>query len=388
MAALMLNIWLVLSCLLAAFYIYIICRYILGWKAMSLWQIPLDFQPATKVSVLIPARNEAENIFACLSSISSQTYPKQLFEVIILDDHSTDETLTLAADFAKAHPNFRPVRLADYVQAGETQSFKKKAIEIGVRLAQGDLIVTTDADCEVQPDWLALMVSFFEKNDLQFIAAPVNFHREKNLFERFQSLDFFGMMCSTGAGIHLRMKNMCNGANLAYPKAAFLAVNGFAGIDHLATGDDILLMQKIAAQPGSKIGFLKNPAAAVFTKAKPTVAEFLSQRIRWASKSTSYKEWQVTFILGMVFLFCCNMVFSLAAIFWWGWLAAWVFAGSFLVKTILDFFFLGNMARFFSRMDLMRSYFPSQFLHIAYIVVVGILGNLVKRYEWKGRRVR
>ncbi|MEK7258139.1 MAG: glycosyl transferase, partial [Bacteroidota bacterium] len=126
----------------------------------------------------------------------------------------------------------------------------------------------------------------------------------------------------------------------------------------------------------------------VFTKAKPTVGEFLSQRIRWASKSTSYKEWQVTFILGMVFLFCCNMVFSLAAIFWWGWLAAWVFAGSFLVKTILDFFFLGNMARFFSRMDLMRSYFPSQFLHIAYIVVVGILGNLVKRYEWKGRRVR
>ena len=90
----------------------------------------------------------------------------------------------------------------------------------------------------------------------------------------------------------------------------------------------------------------------------------------------------------MVFLFCCNIVFSLAAILWWDWWAAWVFLGSFLAKTVLDFFFLGNMARFFNRTDLMRSYFLSQFLHIAYIVVVGVLGNLVKRYEWKGRRVQ
>jgi cellulose synthase/poly-beta-1,6-N-acetylglucosamine synthase-like glycosyltransferase len=180
---------------------------------------------------------------------------------------------------------------------------------------------------------------------------------------------------------------MCNGANLAYEKSAFYEVDGFEGINQIASGDDMLLMQKIAERHPDKIGFLKNKNATVYTRAKPNLKSFLSQRIRWASKSTHYKEWRVTFILGMVFLFCSNILLSLILIPVLGLFALKIFIGQLLTKLITDYFFLGKMARFFDRKDLMRSYFFSQILHILYIVVVGILGNLIKKYEWKGRQV-
>jgi cellulose synthase/poly-beta-1,6-N-acetylglucosamine synthase-like glycosyltransferase len=195
-------------------------------------------------------------------------------------------------------------------------------------------------------------------------------------------------MCVTGAGIHRRFMNMCNGANLAYPKHIFYEVNGFEGIDHLASGDDMLLMQKIAQRYPDRIAYIKNPAATIFTKAKPTLKSFLQQRIRWTTKSTSYQEWRVTFILAMVFFFCCSIVFSLLLIPFIGKTAVWLFAISFFIKMTMDYFFLKNMARFFGRLDLMKTFFSSSVLHLLYIVVVGILGNFIKKYEWKGRRVK
>ncbi len=373
---------------LAAFYVFIILRYLYGWRMLPEWQIPEGFQPKTKVSILIPARNEAGNILACLESISRQSYPTPLFEVIVLDDHSEDDTFFLVKNFSQTRTNVRIVRLSDFVKSGDTQSFKKKAIETGISLATGELIVTTDADCIVQQNWLALLVSFFEKKQAKFIAAPVNFYREKNLLERFQSLDFLGMMCVTGAGIHLRTNQMCNGANLAYPRQVFHEVGGFEGIDHLASGDDMLLMQKIAARHPDGIYFLKNQNTTVFTQAKPDWKSFLSQRLRWATKSASYQDWRVTAILGMVFLFCWAIVLSPLAVVFFGWKMSALAATLFLVKTIADYFFLGEMARYFRRQDLMKSFLASQLLHLAYIVCVGTLANLIKRYEWKGRRVK
>lgn len=382
--------YLILSVGLSFAYLLIISLYLLGWGKLSRWKVPQYFQPKTFVSILIPARNEAENILACLQSILLQNFPKALFEIIVIDDFSTDDTCQIVEkeQTKQTGVNLSLIKLSDQIKESDTQSFKKKAIELAIGQARGDLIVTTDADCLVPKDWLRLLVSFFEAKELKFIAAPVNFYEEKNLLERFQSLDFNGMMCVTGAGIKLGLGNMCNGANLAYEKATFYEVNGFEGVNHIASGDDMLLMQKVAEKYPNRIGFLKNREATVLTKAKPTLREFLSQRIRWASKSTTYKEWRVTFILGIVFLFCLNIVFSLLLIPFLGTLALWLFGGQLILKTIMDYFFLGTMARFFGRQDLMNSYLPSQLLHISYIVVVGILGNVIKKYNWKGRIVK
>ena len=380
--------WAAFSFLLAGVYVFIIFRYLIGWRSLLEWRIPPAFSPTTKVSVLVPARNEASHIAACLKSILTQSYPASLCEIIVLDDHSEDETFSIAEGISRAHPRVKVLRLIDFVKHGETQSFKKKAIETGIRHTTGELIISTDADCITQPDWLMLMVSFFEKNTPVFIAAPVGFYKEKNLLERFQSLDMLGMMAVTGAGIHLRMNQMCNGANLAYPKAVFQEVNGFENIDHLASGDDMLLMQKIAARYPERIGFLKNSRATVFTTAKPDLRSFLSQRLRWATKSASYRDWRVTAILGMVFLFCWAIIFSFLFSIWWGWKAAALAAVLLLVKTVADYFFLREMACYFGRSDLMKNYLPSQLMHLAYIAVIGLMANLVKRYTWKGRQVK
>jgi cellulose synthase/poly-beta-1,6-N-acetylglucosamine synthase-like glycosyltransferase len=380
--------WSFLSVSLAGVYVFVIYKYLTGWRSLAEWHIPLAFKPKTFISVLIPARNEADNIAACLASVLRQTYPASLFEVIVLDDHSEDKTFELATKISANNANLKVVQLAGFMKSGETQSFKKKAIALGISLTSGELIVTTDADCVVQPDWLMLLASFFEKNNLKFIAAPVNFYREKNLLERFQSLDFLGMMAATGAGIHLRMNQMCNGANLAYSRAAFIEVNGFENIDHLASGDDMFLMQKIAALYPDRIGFLKNRNAIVFTEAKPDLRSFISQRLRWATKSANYQDWKVTTILGLVFLFCWAILISWLMVIWWGWKAGVLALFLFLIKSAADFFFLHEMTRYFERRDLMKSCLPSQLLHLAYIAGIGLIANLIKSYSWKGREVK
>ncbi len=373
---------------LTSYYTGLMWKYHRYWKALPPWSVPDSFIPQTKVSILVPARNEAANIEACIQSIFAQKYPRHLFELIIIDDHSTDATPRLVRIMKKKYPQLSLICLADLQVDQDHIAFKKWALEQGIAKAKGDLIVGTDADCMVSENWLNLLVSFYESKKYAFIAAPVNFFQEQNQLEYFQSLDFIGMMGITGAGIHGKFQHMCNGANLAYERSAFEAVGGFKGIDGRASGDDMLLLQKMAKQFPERIGFLKNPAATVHTKAMPDWRSFLNQRIRWASKSYDYPEWQVTFRLAMVFLFCCFILFSPLLIPFLGWYAAIIFVGMLLVKGIVDYFFLGAMSRFFGRSALMKKYWSAVPLHLIYIVSVGILANITKTYEWKGRKVR
>ncbi|GIV31718.1 MAG: glycosyl transferase [Saprospiraceae bacterium] len=381
--------WAMVGTLLAMGYVAILLLYAHGWKRMPDWEPPPGYTPSAFCSILVPARNEAENLLRCLSSLACLDYPSHLFEVITIDDHSTDDTLKLARQFARGRTNFKVLSLAAHQSALPPDvAYKKAAITLGVQHARGPLILTTDADCEVPPRWLMLMSSLFEAKRPVFIAAPVMFQGERTLFERFQSLDMLGMMCSTASGIYLGLKHMSNGANLAYSKAAFEAIGGFAGIAHLASGDDILLMQKMAARFPGQTTFLKHPEATVRTRPQPTVSAFIQQRVRWASKSTAYREWTVTFILGWVFLYCWYILLSLAGVVLFGLGMGILFLATLVVKLAADFFYLRMMAKFFRREDLLKSYVASQFIHIAYIAGVGLLGMLVRRYEWKGRKLR
>ncbi len=382
------SVYFILSLILSLFYIYLIFSALREWSRLPQWDIPSNFQPKTSISIIIPARDEAENITACLQSIINQNYPKPLFEIIVLNDHSTDRTADIILQFSNLYKNIKLLNLADFVNNSHLNSYKKKALEIGIAKAQGELIITTDADCMTQPNWLLHLASLYEVQKPKCIAAPVNFHREKNLLERFQSLDYAGTMLLTGAGIHARTMRLSNGANLAYPKAIFEEMQGFEGISHLASGDDMLLVQKIAAQYPDGITFLKNADATVFTEAKSTWKSFWSQRIRWATKSTAYREWRITFILAMVFFYCCNILFSLLLISFFGWAMFIIFILQFIIKTVCDYYLLGTACRYFNRKVLMRSFLPAQVLHTWYIIVIGILGNVVKRYEWKGRVVK
>ncbi|MFZ4542433.1 MAG: glycosyltransferase [Saprospiraceae bacterium] len=378
--SIILNLYIILSVSLALLYVVIILVYRKGWNDLPENEtIPEDYLPTTNVSVLVAARNEEKCISSCIDSIKAQKFPVELLEIIVIDDHSTDRTYEVAVG-----REIRVIQLSDYSEKGS----KKKAIETGIRFASGKLIVTTDADCIVPGEWLLNMVYFYETAHYKFIAAPVNFHQEQNTFEKAQSLDFLGLMLITGAGIHKGFMHMCNGANLAYEREVFYQVGGFEGIDQLASGDDMLLMQKVALQFPGSLGFLKSRAATVLTTAKPTVKSFIYQRIRWASKTNSYKEFLVTAILAAVFLLCCNIIFSIFLIPFLGKTAIFVFLFQILVKALMDYLLLQPAAVYFKRSELLAVFIPAFFGHILYMVIVGILANLVYNYEWKGRLVR
>jgi len=358
-------------------YCILILYYRAGWQEIKPFA-PVNPELATKISVIIAARNEAENIGSLLTSLESQSYPKHLFEVIVVDDNSTDNTATIVSGF--------PFAKLKRIQFDNINSYKKKAIEIGIASASGDLIVTTDADCIVSENWLKTIAAYKEETNAVFIAAPVVMQYKWTLLQTFQSLDFLVLQGITAASVKKRIHNMCNGANLAYERKIFYEVNGFTDIDHIASGDDMLLMQKIAQRYPTKIFYLLSKEAIVTTQSAKTWKEFFSQRIRWASKATNYNDIKIFSALFLVYFFNCSLLALLIAGFWnhelW-----WIFAGVVVAKTLIELVFLYPVARFYNKENLLRLFLLFQPLHIVYTIIAGWLGTFGK-YEWKDRKVK
>lgn len=334
--------------------------------------------PNAKVSIIIPARNEEANIAKLLTALQQQTYPRQLTQIIVVDDNSTDATASIVKDFDE-------VELIQLKIDG-INAYKKKAIETGIAAATGHLIVCTDADCIPSVNWLQTMVAFQEENNASFIAAPVMLTANTSVVQIFQALDFMILQGITGAGVASQKLTMCNGANLAYEKEVFSTVNGFAGIDNIASGDDMLLMYKIWKQNPSAVHYLKSNEAIVSTAALTTWKAFFNQRIRWASKASSYEDQRIFWVLLLVYLFNFSfLVLAIAGFFnyhYW-----WYLAGLWVAKTIVELPFVISVANFFNQQPLLKYFFFFQPLHILYTIFSGLLGQFGK-YEWKGRRVR
>ncbi|NLR60128.1 glycosyltransferase [Chitinophaga polysaccharea] len=358
--------------------------YSLGWKRLKKFSTVGQGAGHTAVTVIIPARNEAANLPALLEALRRQTYPTTLLEVIIIDDFSTDNT----ADIIRHFPadNIHLLELRQYLDEEQRlNSYKKKAIEIAIAKASGDLIVTTDADCVMGPRWIETMVQFYEHHLPKFIAAPVSFYKEHNFFKRLQSLDFMTMQGITGAAAQLASGTMCNGANLAYERKTFHEVGGFAGIDNIASGDDMLLMYKIYSAYPDSVRYLKNEDAIVRTLAVDTLKDFMNQRIRWSSKADKYEDKRLTWVLLLVYLFNLGLlIMGVMVLFfpvWWPW-----FLIVLLFKITLELYFLLPVAKFFNKTELLLWFIPGQVFHIPYIVVAGWLGKFGS-YQWKGRTV-
>lgn len=364
-------------------YLLLIVYFLYHWSKIPLWTTAADFRPSTFVSIIIPARNEAANIEAAIRAILAQNYPASLMELIVVDDHSEDATAAIVCGITD--PRLHLIQLADH-PLPQGKAFKKHGIQTGIQHSQGELICCTDADCEMGSDWLRNIVAGYAQGGIQMIAAPVNFHREQNLLERFQSLDFLGMMLLTGAGLHSGLMRMGNGANLAYTRRAFEAVGGFRGVDHLASGDDLFLMHKIEQHFPGQVVFLKSREATVYTLAMPDWRSFWQQRLRWGTKNAAYQEWHITAVLGLVFVTCWGIILGGMGIVFSTHLIV-PFGILLLCKIVADYLLLYTASTFFWRKDLLRVFWPAQVLHILYIAGVGLWANLYKKYQWKGRRV-
>lgn len=338
----------------------------------------------TSISIIISARNEQDNIGECLRSIVSQDYPCELFETIVIDDFSSDNTTNIIRSFN--NQNISLIFLKDFINEQSINSYKKKAIEIGISKAKGDLIVITDADCVVPFLWLKTIAMFYETYKPVFIALPVAFYSENNFFKIFQSLDFMTLQGITGASVYKKFHSMCNGANLAYSKKVFYEVGGFKGIDTIASGDDMLLMHKIFKKYPDDVMFLKSQDAIVKTKPMETFKEFLNQRIRWASKADKYSDIKITMVLIMVYLFNV-FVFMLGILSIFYHSLIYLFVGLILAKTFIELFFLKPVAKFFNKEKFLWWFPAAQTFHIIYTIVAGLLGKF-GTYKWKERKVK
>ena len=387
-----------ISCLLFTAYGGLIVVYRRVWKAIPPF-VPDQRPGVTRITVLVPARNEEAIIAECLGSLAGQSYPKDRFEVIVLDDHSTDNTAAMVRDFALVPEarglSLRCLSMADVPQPSGGQAYKKFAIETGVGAASGELIVTTDADCRFHQDWLSTVAACYEERGARFIAAPVRIgapmmsggdrRNSKSLLGIFQTLDFITLQGITGAAVQSRFHSMCNGANLAFAREAFYEVDGYRGVDHIPSGDDMFLMHKIYKHYPEKVFFLKSSRAIVTTRPESSWKGFLHQRVRWASKADSYQDKRIFWILLLVYVVNVLFIALLAGAFfnyWW----LWLFLLLLVTKTLVEYPFVRDVAGFFGQQGLMV-YFPIlQPLHIFYTVIVGWLGKFGS-YNWKGRTI-
>jgi cellulose synthase/poly-beta-1,6-N-acetylglucosamine synthase-like glycosyltransferase len=369
-----------ISSFLTVLYVIVVIAFIKGWHKLVYFKPKLSAL-TTKVSILVAARNEAENIAKTLDDLIAQGYDKQLTEIIFIDDHSTDETATIIASYSA-----RGVKLIRLNEDQPLNSYKKKAIQTAIGEATGSLIITTDADCRMGPNWLKTIVSFYEEKKYKMISSPVAYFEEKSFFERAQTLEFLYLIGLGASTIGNKKPSTCNGANLAYERDAFYEVGGFKGIDDLASGDDELLLHKMAAKFNGNIGFLKNEDAVVYTHPKATLKEFIQQRKRWASKSTRYKNKSIIVLGVCIWLFNLSILVNIGI----GLFAGFYFKlalSQLLAKMTIELLFLYDVTTFAKRRSLLVLLPVLNILHILYIVYIGIAGNSGK-YSWKGRMVK
>ena len=343
-----------------------------------------QFKPVyrpTQFTVIIPARNEAANIKACVDSILAQEYPSDAFEIIVIDDFSEDDTAFIVTALNQQYPQVKLLQLKDHCKEGETLAYKKKAIEIAVAEAKGDWILTTDADCIAPKKWLLLYNAYIQEHQPCFVAAPVMFIKTSGILNQFQLLDFLALQGITAAAVGAGKHSMSNGANLGFEKTAFIAVGGYQGVDHIASGDDMFLMHKMRETLHKPVGYLFHPDAIVMTAAMDTWKGFIMQRIRWASKARYYDDRSITMVLTVVYFF--NLSFILLAL-----MGSWsTLLIALATKTFFELFFLDPVAKFFKLQPELKYFVFYQPIHIVYNIAAGLFGQL-KTYSWKGRTVK
>lgn len=353
------------------------------------FQVPVFFgknsAPKITFSIVIPYRNEAENLPLLFNSLLKLQYPPEMFEIIGINDASEDNSTALWKEFRKQNPHLNIKLMQNVRRSG---SPKKDAIKTAISASNMEYIITTDADCEVPENWLHEFNSKIEKTAATAIAAPVAL-KTKDLkmtfLKHFQEMDIFSLQTATVGGFGVNIPFLCNGANFCYSKEAFLKVNGFEGNNEVASGDDIFLLEKFRKE-GFNITFLKSPSAVVFTAVSPSWKRVFFQRVRWAAKTSAYKN-AFSKILGLLVFTMNLMVVILIILTLTGQLPFSILIFSFLLKFNVDFLIIYQSASFFGRERVMRNYFLSSLLYPFFSSGV-VIYSLFSGYEWKGRRFK
>jgi len=366
--------FIIIFLLLVLLYSVLIIYFVIGFTKLKIKSIDTASE-LPFISVVIACRNEENNLTYLYKSLKKQDYPEDKFEIIMVNDHSTDRTIDVLKSLNEADKRFRPLHLVNG-KAG-----KKAALFMGVEHALGDIIATTDADCKVPENWLSCIAPYFMDTSLKLLIGAVRMNGI-NFFEKLQALEFSGLIGSGAGATIMGLPFLANGANLAFRKKDFLSAD--LKQDYVS-GDDIFLLQQIKKKQGvAGIDFLAHPSAIATTKPQKTLGHFFNQRIRWLSKSSGYTDFQIIVVGLLVFLTNIFMLIgSVSAFFNISFLS--YFLIGFGIKFLIDFMLLFFSTRFLNQKKLLIYSFPLAILYPVYVFFVSLL-TLFKTPEWKGRR--
>jgi cellulose synthase/poly-beta-1,6-N-acetylglucosamine synthase-like glycosyltransferase len=333
----------------------------------------------TRFTIIVPFRNEEENLPDLIKSLESLNYSKNHFEVIFVDDDSTDNSVELSSILlSSSQLDFKIIK-----NNRTSNSPKKDAITTAINKAKYHWIATTDADCEVTKTWLEISNSFIHSYDVAMIVAPVTFKSTDSFFKQFQALDILSLQAATIGGFGLSLPFLCNGANLMYRKDLFIELSGFENNNKIASGDDVFLLEKAIKKHPKLVKHLKSTSAIVYTKAESSLSNLIQQRIRWAAKTTAYKNDFGKFVgitvLFMNALIVITLFLSVFGLFNWLY-----FVSVLVIKLSIDFLLLSKSAKFFSQTNLLNNYFFSGLLYPFFTVFIAFKA-VFSKYKWKGR---
>lgn len=330
-------------------------------------------------SIVIPFRNEVENLPRLLISLEKLKYPRQLFEVIFVNDNSEDNSEALIYE---AIENSK-VSIVLLQNNRISASPKKDAITEAIRKSNFEWIVTTDADCSLPVKWLSIFNSFIMENNVVMVCGPVKYKSDDSFIQMFQQLDGLSLQTVTMGSFGLKNPILSNGANLAYSKDDFFKVKGFSGNDHIASGDDIFLLEKMKKMFPEQIHFLKSNDAIVETKPQKDWKDLLNQRVRWASK-TSKQQNLTSVLIGILVLFTniSILLFPIMIIFHSEKCLLYFLLIAFKIMT--DFILLRQNSKFF---DIKIPFwkFPFQTFIYALVAFIVVFKSIFGTYSWKGR---
>ncbi len=328
------------------------------------------------VSVIIAARNEAGNIAECIESLYHQKLSSDRYEVIVVDDGSTDETLSILQSLRS---KFHPLQVLSSEGDGRG---KPPALARGIRASKGEIILTTDADCVVKPNWIRSMALAFS-DDTAFVAGPVIERNGGALLQRLSALEYFSVTATAAGLIGIGRPIICSGANLAFFKSVFEAAGGYG--ENLHFCDDETLMQRIITRKLGKVRFITDRHSIVTTKGPGSLGEFFRQRSRWAAKRGSYED--KSLLLMLILLYSPFLLLFIAFVLTWFYPILFlplVVAG--LIKSAVDLLVLERARKIFDVSFKKTDFLIAELLHVPYIVAAAFFGQ-GGRMSWKGRTV-
>lgn len=355
-------------------YLIAVFGLITGWiKAMT--QPVAGVVKEKMISIIIPFRNEETTIGHLISDLQQQEYPRDKFEVILINDHSEDNSVSAINEALRGPISAKLMNNASHG--------KKSALTKAIRHAIGTVIVTTDADCRVKPGWIRSINNSFSDDSVKMTFGAVRIESDNTLFGSMQAIEFSSLIGSGASTAAFGFPTLCNGANLAFTKEAFTETGGYDGNEHIASGDDEFLMRKIEAKYVNGIRFNNYLENQVTTYPQKTLDSFLSQRIRWAGKWKHHDGTNSKLLAVYIFLFHLSVII-LPFFVLTGDVSAYVMAGLLVAKAMVEFFYLRQVSSWLSVPWHGLSFVLLQLVYPVYAVGVAVVA-LVKKPAWKGR---